>query len=110
MYFLYALCHTMPAVIPWSKWGYGFCCGIGNIAVAGDDNFDIAVSGGVCEVFAAGASTVAVQLYTVGGALAASVSSDGDTAQLSTDGLAKGVYVLRASADGSRTATRKIVL
>lgn len=84
--------------------------GIGNIAVAGDDNFDIAVSGGVCEVFASGASTVAVQLYTVGGALAASVSSDGDTAQLSTDGLAKGVYVLRASADGSRTATRKIVL
>lgn len=84
--------------------------GIGNIDVAGDDNFDIAVSGGVCEVFAAGASTVAVQLYTVGGALAASVSSDGDTAQLSTDGLAKGVYVLRASADGSRTATRKIVL
>ena len=64
----------------------------------------------MCEVFAAGASTVAVQLYTVGGALAASVSSDGDTAQLSTDGLAKGVYVLRASADGSRTATRKIVL
>lgn len=84
--------------------------GIEDVAVNGADITVLHEADGRLEVLAAGASTVAVQLYTVGGALAASVSSDGDTAQLSTDGLAKGVYVLRASADGSRTATRKIVL
>ena len=41
--------------------------------------------------------------------MAASASADGDSVQLSAENLAPGVYIVRAG-DGSRTATRKIVL
>ena len=67
-------------------------------------------SEGSVEVFAAGAGEIGVELYTVGGALAAKTTANGDTAVLATDGLAKGVYVLRAVADGTRVVTRKIAL
>lgn len=103
------------------RWGYGkinALAGIkkilGSSGIAGvvTDGSDMIVTPGVgaVEVFAAGAAQVRVELYTVGGALAAQTVGSGDTANISTEGLAKGVYVLRAVADGTRTATRKIAL
>lgn len=103
------------------RWGYGkinALAGIkkilGSSGIAGvvTDGSDMIVTPGVgaVEVFAAGAAKVRVELYTVGGALAAQTVGSGDTANISTEGLAKGVYVLRAVADGTRTATRKIAL
>lgn len=84
--------------------------GIADVAVDGDDLLISQVDGGrTVDVFSAGASKVEVQLYTVGGAMAASASADGDSVQLSAENLAPGVYIVRAG-DGSRTATRKIVL
>ncbi len=104
------------------RWGYGKIdalagikkilgiSGIADVAVDGDDLLISQVDGGrTVDVFSAGASKVEVQLYTVGGAMAASASADGDSVQLSAENLAPGVYIVRAS-DGSRTATRKIVL
>ena len=84
--------------------------GIADVAVDGDDLLISQIDGGrTVDVFSAGASKVEVQLYTVGGAMAASASADGDSVQLSAENLAPGVYIVRAG-DGSRTATRKIVL
>lgn len=84
--------------------------GIADVAVDGGDLLISQVDGGrTVDVFSAGASKVEVQLYTVGGAMAASASADGDSVQLSAENLAPGVYIVRAG-DGSRTATRKIVL
>lgn len=101
------------------RWGYGkinALAGIkkilGSSGIAGvvTDGADMIVtpSEGSVEVFAAGAAEISVELYTVGGALAAKTVASGDAAVLSTDGLAKGVYVLRALADGTRSVTRKI--
>lgn len=101
------------------RWGYGkinALAGIkkilGSSGIAGvvTDGADMIVtpSEGSVEVFAAGAGEISVELYTVGGALAAKTVASGDAAVLSTDGLAKGVYVLRALADGTRSVTRKI--
>ncbi len=87
---------------------------LGNSGIAGvvTEGADMIVtpSVGAVEVFAAGAGEIGVELYTVGGALAAKTVASGDTAVLSTEGLAKGVYVLRAVADGTRVATSKIAL
>lgn len=101
------------------RWGYGkinALAGIkkilGSSGIAGvvTDGADMIVtpSEGSVEVFAAGAGEISVELYTVGGALAAKTVASGDAAVLSTDGLAKGVYVLRALADGTRSVTSKI--
>ncbi len=104
------------------RWGYGKIdalagikkilgiSGIADVAVDGGDLLISQIDGGrTVDVFSAGASKVEVQLYTVGGAMAASASADGDSVQLSAENLAPGVYIVRAG-DGSRTATRKIVL
>ncbi len=104
------------------RWGYGKIdalagikkilgiSAIADVAVDGDDLLISQIDGGrTVDVFSAGASKVEVQLYTVGGAMAASASADGDSVQLSAENLAPGVYIVRAG-DGSRTATRKIVL
>ncbi len=108
------------AVSP-ERWGYGKInalagikkilgsSGIAGVVTEGTDMI-VTPSAGSVEVFAAGAAQVRVELYTVGGALAAQTVGSGDTANISTEGLAKGVYVLRAVADGTRTATRKIAL
>ncbi len=85
--------------------------GTGGVADVKVDN-DILVnevSRGCYEIFAAGAQQVSAALYSLNGALAASVTANGDTASLSTDGIASGVYVLRASAGGN-TVTRKVVV
>lgn len=85
--------------------------GTGGVADVKVDN-DILVnevSRGCYEIFAAGAQQVSAALYGLNGALAASVTANGDTASLSTDGIASGVYVLRASAGGN-TVTRKVVV
>jgi len=101
------------------RWGYGKInalagikkilgsSGIAGVVTEGSDMI-VTPSAGAVEVFAAGAGEIRVELYTVGGALAAQTVALGDSAVLSTDGLAKGVYVLRAVADDTRTATRKI--
>lgn len=108
------------AVSP-ERWGYGKInalagikkilgsSGIAGVVTEGADMIVTPAAGSV-EVFAAGAAQVRVELYTVGGALAAQTVGAGDTANISTEGLAKGVYVLRAVADGTRTVTRKIAL
>ncbi|MDE6157704.1 MAG: S8 family peptidase [Muribaculaceae bacterium] len=67
------------------------------------------VSRGCFDVFAAGAQQVDAALYGLNGAQVAAVSAKGDTATLTTDGLASGVYVLRAQA-GAQTVTRKVVV
>lgn len=67
------------------------------------------VSRGCFDIFAAGASQVSAALYGLNGAEAAAVSANGDSASLTTDGLAAGVYVLRATAAG-KTVTRKVVV
>lgn len=82
--------------------------GIAGVTVDGADMIVTPGDNGV-EVFSAGASTLRVELYTVGGALAAAVDAQGDTAVLSTAGIVKGVYVLHAT-DGLRTVSRKIAL
>lgn len=82
--------------------------GIADVTVDGADMIVTKRDGGV-EVFAAGARGLKVELYTVSGALVAATDAQGDTAVLSTDGLAKGVYVLRAS-DGRRSTARKIAI
>lgn len=82
--------------------------GIAGVTVDGADMIVTPGDNGV-EVFSAGASTLKVKLYTVGGALAAAADAQGDTAVLPTAGLARGVYVLHAS-DGRRTVSRKIAL
>ena len=103
------------------RWGYGKInalagikkilgsSGIAGVVTEGADMI-VTPSAGAVEVFAAGAGEIGVELYTVGGALAAKTVASGDTAVLSTEGLAKGVYVLRAVADGTRVATSKIAL
>lgn len=85
--------------------------GTGGVADVKVDNDIIVneVSRGCYEIFAAGAQQVRAALYGLNGALAASVTANGDTASLSTDGIASGVYVLRASAGGN-TVTRKVVV
>lgn len=67
------------------------------------------VSRGCFDIFAAGASQVSAALYGLNGAQAAAVSANGDSASLTADGLAAGVYVLRATAAG-KTVTRKVVV
>lgn len=67
------------------------------------------VSRGCFDVFAAGAQQVDAALYGLNGSQVAAVSVKGDTATLTTDGLASGVYVLRAQA-GAQTVTRKVVV
>ncbi|MDE6526645.1 MAG: S8 family peptidase, partial [Muribaculaceae bacterium] len=67
------------------------------------------VSRGCFDVYAAGAQQVDAALYGLNGAQVAAVSAKGDTATLTTEGLASGVYVLRAQA-GAQTVTRKVVV
>lgn len=110
----------LTAVNP-ERWGYGkinalagikkilSSSGIAGVVTEGSDMIVTPADGSV-EVFAAGAGEIGVELYTVGGALAAKTTANGDTAVLATDGLAKGIYVLRAVADGTRVVTRKIAL
>ena len=82
--------------------------GIAGVSVDGADMIVTSGDNGV-EVFSAGASMLKVELYTVGGALAAAADAQGNTAVLTTAGLAKGVYVLHAT-DGRRAVSRKIAL
>ena len=91
--------------------GIRYILGTGGVADVKVDN-DILVnevSRGCYEIFAAGAQQVSAVLYSLNGAMAASVTANGDTASLGTDGIASGVYVLRASAGGN-TVTRKVVV
>ncbi|MCM1067107.1 MAG: S8 family serine peptidase [Muribaculaceae bacterium] len=67
------------------------------------------VGAGSFDVFAPGASEVSAQLFSLGGAAAASASAAGENVTLSADGLSAGVYILRATA-GANTVTRKVVV
>lgn len=84
--------------------------GIADVIVDGEDILISQLDGGrTIDVFSAGAQSVDVRLYTIGGTLAASASATGDSLQLSAANLESGVYIVRAT-DGKRTATRKIIL
>lgn len=104
------------------RWGYGKIdalagikkilgiSGIADVIVDGEDILISQLDGGrTIDVFSAGAQSVDVRLYTIGGTLAASASATGDSLQLSAANLESGVYIVRAT-DGKRTATRKIIL
>ena len=69
----------------------------------------INVRDGRCEAFVAGASSVTLALYDISGALVRTVTANGDTAQVPTDGLQHGVYVARATASNA-SRTVKIAL
>lgn len=113
---------TKPSV-PSVAWGDGkinafkglqtviksYPAGISGVTVGNDDIIVTGTDTG-CEVFAAGATALSVELYSVNGMLVARTAATGDTAVLTTAGLAKGVYILRATAGPNRTATKKIVI
>lgn len=67
------------------------------------------VSAGVYEVFIPGADCVNAALYSLSGAMAASVTASGDSATLNADSLAPGIYVLHVNGGGT-TDTRKVVV
>ncbi len=62
------------------------------------------------EVFAAGADAIRVELYNLSGSLAATATSNGDTAVLDAESATPGVYVLRSTADNGRVDSRKVVI
>ncbi len=49
------------------------------------------------EIFAAGANEVNVEVYNLAGSRVASISANGDTAVFDAEGLAAGIYLLRAN-------------
>lgn len=67
------------------------------------------IADGRFDIFAPGASAIEARIYSLTGALAASVNATGENATVETDGTAPGIYVLSVTADG-RTQTRKIVV
>lgn len=62
------------------------------------------------EIFAAGASSIRAELYSMSGALVASTSANGDTVTISASGATPGVYILRSTTPSGRTDSRKVVL
>lgn len=85
--------------------------GIDNIVVGNEtDNFVITSEGCNISVFAVGAGSVTVELYTVGGAQVAAVKASGDTADVNTNAFAPGIYVLRATTDSGHTTSRKLTI
>lgn len=83
--------------------------GVSDITVEADKMLVSPIDDRTYEVFAAGADNVSLQLYSMSGALTASVDATGDTATLSASAAAPGVYILKATANG-RTETHKLVL
>lgn len=67
------------------------------------------VSAGQFDIFAPGASAIEAKLYSLTGALAASIAVNGENALLGTDSTAPGVYVLSVTADGV-TRTQKVIV
>lgn len=61
------------------------------------------------DIFAPSATKIDARLFGMNGALASSVTADGENASLDASSLAPGIYVLRVDAAGS-TATRKIAV
>ena len=81
--------------------------GISDVRADEAEIFITSADGRNYEISVPGVSGVTAEVYSVAGVKLASVVSDGDTAALTLDNLAPGVYVLRA-ASSSATATRKI--
>ncbi|MDE6468303.1 MAG: T9SS type A sorting domain-containing protein, partial [Muribaculaceae bacterium] len=74
------------------------------------DNDIIITGSGIYDIFAAGASRIDATIFNLSGAAALQGAAEGDNLTLDASSLAPGIYILRATADGSRTATRKIVI
>ncbi len=105
-----------------TKWGAGKLDAINGIKeviakknsgiediVVGDAFFDVTVEGGSIRVDVASANSLMAELYSLSGVKVTSATASGESLSLSTDGAAKGIYLLRMTADG-RTETRKVVL
>lgn len=73
------------------------------------DNLSVAVTPGMLSITAPGASSLNATLYTVNGVAAAQNHTDGDMLTISTQALAKGVYVVRVVSPTGSVA-KKIVL
>ena len=67
------------------------------------------VAPGVYDIFAQGACNLSAAIYSLNGNKAAAVSTTGESATLSAEGLNPGIYILRLDADG-KTETHKIVV
>ncbi len=83
---------------------------MGAVTSVKTDNDFIITGSGTYDIFAAGASRIDATIFNISGAAALQGAADGDNLTLDASSLAPGVYILRATADGSRTATRKIVI
>ncbi len=77
--------------------------------VVGEAFFDVTVESGLIRVDVASANSLMAELYSLSGVKVTSATAAGESLSLSTDGAAKGIYLLRMTADG-RTETRKVVL
>lgn len=108
------------AVAP-ERWGYGKInalagikkvlnlAGVAGVAADNDDMIVSSLGGNSYEVFAAGANGVSADLYSMSGMQVASYSDNGDNLVVNTDGLASGVYVMKATANG-KSLSKKIVV
>lgn len=83
--------------------------GVSDVAVEANKMIISEIDGRTFEVFAAGAGAVEAQLYSMSGALAATASASGDTATLSAASVAPGIYILKATANGT-TETHKLII
>jgi subtilisin family serine protease len=90
--------------------GIKYVLGLGsvnNVAVDANDKMIVSPAGdNAWEVFVPGANNVSAALYSTSGQLVAKVNSNSDTATLSANNVAKGIYILNANGTQS---TRVIV-
>lgn len=83
--------------------------GVSDVAVEANKMIISEIDGRTFEVFAAGADAVEAHLYSMSGALAATANASGDTATLSAASVAPGIYILKATANGT-TETHKLII
>lgn len=84
--------------------------GVADIAIEASDFVVTPTFGRGFEIFAAGASGVRSELYSMNGMLVASASASGDTAVLDAETATPGIYILRSTTESGRTDSRKVVL
>ena len=71
---------------------------VSDIATEGGDQLVVTAAGhNVWDVFAPGAATTTVRLYTISGQLVKSVSADDNSVTLSAEDLAAGVYIINVN-------------